>query len=116
MNKRKSDTRKVNPPVSDLNSDVATPKNATPTRIAFVWRLAQKPWIVPIPGATKLHRLEENVGVVSVELTPDDLRDIATAVAKITVQGGSLSGKAGEDDRSLMRQRTREAHDNSEAV
>jgi aryl-alcohol dehydrogenase-like predicted oxidoreductase len=62
-------------------------KNATPAQIALAWLLAQKPWIVPIPGTTKLHRLDENIGAVSVELTPDDLRDIDEAASKITVHG-----------------------------
>jgi aryl-alcohol dehydrogenase-like predicted oxidoreductase len=62
-------------------------KNATPAQIALAWLLAQKPWMVPIPGTTKLHRLDENLGAVQVELTPDDLRDIELAASKITVQG-----------------------------
>ena len=62
-------------------------KKATPAQIALAWLLAQKPWIVPIPGTTKLHRLDENIGAVSVELTPHDLRDIENAASKITVQG-----------------------------
>ena len=62
-------------------------KKATPAQIALAWLLAQKPWIVPIPGTTKLHRLEENIGAVAVELTPDDLREIESAASKITVQG-----------------------------
>jgi aryl-alcohol dehydrogenase-like predicted oxidoreductase len=66
---------------------IAERKKATPAQIALAWLLAQKPWIVPIPGTTKLHRLEENIGAASVELTPGDLRDIDTAASKITVQG-----------------------------
>jgi aryl-alcohol dehydrogenase-like predicted oxidoreductase len=66
---------------------IAQQKNATPAQIALAWLLAQKPWIVPIPGTTKLHRLEENIGAVSVELTPDDLKDIETVGSKIQVQG-----------------------------
>ena len=62
-------------------------KKATPAQIALAWLLAQKPWIVPIPGTTKLHRLEENIGAVAVELTPDDLREIESAASKIKVQG-----------------------------
>jgi aryl-alcohol dehydrogenase-like predicted oxidoreductase len=62
-------------------------KKATPAQIALAWLLAQKPWIVPIPGTTKLHRLEENLGAATVELTPDNLRDIESAASKITVQG-----------------------------
>jgi aryl-alcohol dehydrogenase-like predicted oxidoreductase len=66
---------------------VAKQKQATPAQIALAWLLAQKPWIVPIPGTTKLHRLEENIGAVAIELTPDDLRDIESAASNITVQG-----------------------------
>jgi aryl-alcohol dehydrogenase-like predicted oxidoreductase len=66
---------------------VAIPSNATPAQIALAWLLAQKPWIVPIPGTTKLHRLEENLAATAVELTPDDLSEIASAAAHITVQG-----------------------------
>ncbi|HVB26241.1 MAG TPA: aldo/keto reductase [Ktedonobacteraceae bacterium] len=68
-------------------SKVAERKKATPAQIALVWLLAQKPWIVPIPGTTKLSRLEENIGATAVELTPDDLREIESAASKITVQG-----------------------------
>ena len=68
-------------------------KNATPAQIALAWLLAQKPWIVPIPGTTKLQRLDENLGAVAVELTPDDLRDIDSAAAKITVQGARYPEK-----------------------
>jgi aryl-alcohol dehydrogenase-like predicted oxidoreductase len=62
-------------------------KNATPAQIALAWLLAQKPWIVPIPGTTKLHRLDENIGAVAIEFTIDDLREIDSAAAQITVQG-----------------------------
>ena len=68
-------------------------KKATPAQIALAWLLAQKPWIVPIPGTTKLHRLDENIGAVSVELTPGDLRDIENAASKITVQGARYPEK-----------------------
>jgi aryl-alcohol dehydrogenase-like predicted oxidoreductase len=78
---------KVNQALIDLLARIAAKKKATPAQVALAWLLAQKPWIVPIPGTTKLHRLEENIGAVSVELTPDDLREIAGAAAKITVQG-----------------------------
>jgi len=81
------EARKANQAVVDLLSKVAERKNATPAQIALAWLLAQKPWIVPIPGTTKLHRLEENIGAVAIELTPDDLRQIDTAAAKIPVQG-----------------------------
>jgi len=66
---------------------VAERKKATPAQLALAWLLAQKPWIVPIPGTTKLHRLEENLGAVSIELTPDDLREIDSASSKIKVEG-----------------------------
>jgi aryl-alcohol dehydrogenase-like predicted oxidoreductase len=66
---------------------------ATPAQTALAWLLAQKPWIVPIPGTTKLHRLDENLGAVSVELTPGDLRDIDEAASKITVQGARYPEK-----------------------
>jgi len=85
------DARKANQPVLDLLAAIANRKNATPAQIALAWLLAQKPWIVPIPGTTKLERLEENLGAVNVELTPDDLREIDTAFSKIKVQGTRLS-------------------------
>jgi aryl-alcohol dehydrogenase-like predicted oxidoreductase len=78
---------KANQVLIDLLGSIAERKKATPAQIALAWLLAQKPWIVPIPGTTKLHRLDENIGAVSVELTPDDLRDIDTAASKIVVQG-----------------------------
>ena len=78
---------KANQVLVDLLSQIAERKQATPAQIALGWLLAQKPWIVPIPGTTKLHRLDENIGAVSVELTLDDLREIDEAAAKITVQG-----------------------------
>jgi len=78
---------KANQALVDLLGSIAARKQATPAQIALGWLLAQKPWIVPIPGTTKLHRLEENIGAVSVELTSGDLRDIDDAAAKITVQG-----------------------------
>ncbi len=62
-------------------------KQATPAQIALAWLLAQKPWIVPIPGTTKLHRLDENIGAITVELTPGDLREIENAASKIKVEG-----------------------------
>jgi aryl-alcohol dehydrogenase-like predicted oxidoreductase len=77
----------------DLLKRIAEEKKATPAQIALAWLLAQKPWIVPIPGTTKLHRLEENLGAVSVELTPDDLEDIDEAASKITVQGARYPEK-----------------------
>jgi aryl-alcohol dehydrogenase-like predicted oxidoreductase len=81
------EARKANQTLIDLLASIAERKKATPAQIALAWLLAQKPWIVPIPGTTKLHRLEENIGAVSVELTPDDLHDIENAASKITVQG-----------------------------
>ncbi|HEY1902973.1 MAG TPA: aldo/keto reductase [Terracidiphilus sp.] len=71
----------------DILSSIAKQKNATPAQIALAWLLAQKPWIVPIPGTTKLSRLDENLGALSIELTPDDLRQIKDGAAKIAVQG-----------------------------
>jgi aryl-alcohol dehydrogenase-like predicted oxidoreductase len=82
------ENRKANQAVVDLIKQVAVRKNATPAQIALAWLLAQKPWIVPIPGTTKLERLFENTGSASVELTPEDLREIRAAASKITVQGG----------------------------
>ena len=81
------EARKANQALVDLLGEIAARKKATPAQIALAWLLAQKPWIVPIPGTTKLHRLEENIGAAAVELTPDDLREIESAVSKITVQG-----------------------------
>jgi aryl-alcohol dehydrogenase-like predicted oxidoreductase len=81
------EARKANQALVDLLGSIAKTKKATPAQIALAWLLAQKPWIAPIPGTTKLHRLEENIGAVSVELTPDDLREIEFAASKITVQG-----------------------------
>jgi aryl-alcohol dehydrogenase-like predicted oxidoreductase len=71
----------------DLISKYAQQKKATPAQIALAWLLAQKPWIVPIPGTTKLERLEENLGAVNVQLSPDDLRELASIASKIPVQG-----------------------------
>ncbi|MCW3051728.1 MAG: putative oxidoreductase [Chthonomonadales bacterium] len=81
------EARKVNHALVDLLGSIAQRKNASPAQIALAWLLAQKPWIVPIPGTRRLERLEENLGAVAVELTADDLRDIETAAANITVQG-----------------------------
>ncbi len=78
---------KVNQALIDLLSRIAEQKEATPAQIALAWLPAQKPWIVPIPGTTKLHRLDENIGALSIELTADDLREIDSAASKITVQG-----------------------------
>jgi len=81
------ENRRANQAVVDLLKRIAAEKDATPAQIALAWLLAQKPWIVPIPGTTKLHRLEENLGAAAVELTSDDLREIENAAAKIAVQG-----------------------------
>jgi aryl-alcohol dehydrogenase-like predicted oxidoreductase len=81
------DARKANKALVDLLAAIAARKHVTPAQLALAWLLAQKPWIVPIPGTTKLHRLEENLGAASVELSADDLREIANAAAKIEVQG-----------------------------
>jgi aryl-alcohol dehydrogenase-like predicted oxidoreductase len=81
------EARKANQALVDLLGKIAERKKATPAQIALAWLLAQKPWIVPIPGTTKLDRLEENIGAVAVELTPDDLSEIESAASKITVQG-----------------------------
>src|SRR5436853_2375785 len=81
------EARRANQALVDLLGAIAKRKNATPAQIALAWLLAQKPWIVLIPGTTKLDRLEENIGAVSVELTPGDLRDIDEAASRITVQG-----------------------------
>jgi aryl-alcohol dehydrogenase-like predicted oxidoreductase len=82
------ENRKANQALVDLLARVAQRKKATPAQIALAWLLAQKPWIVPIPGTTKRHRLEENIRAVDIELTPDDLREIDSAASRITVQGG----------------------------
>ena len=81
------EARKANQALVDLFGEIAKRKKATPAQIALAWLLAQKPWIVPIPGTTKLKRLEENIGAASIELTPDDLREIDRAASKIKVQG-----------------------------
>jgi aryl-alcohol dehydrogenase-like predicted oxidoreductase len=81
------EARKANQALVDLLRRIAERKNATPAQIALAWLLAQKPWIVPIPGTTKLHRLEENIGAVNIVLTADDLREIDKAASRITVQG-----------------------------
>jgi aryl-alcohol dehydrogenase-like predicted oxidoreductase len=78
---------KVNRALIDLLAKIAEQKRATPAQIALAWLLAQKPWIVPIPGSRKIERLDENIGAVAVELTSDDLREIESALSKITVQG-----------------------------
>jgi aryl-alcohol dehydrogenase-like predicted oxidoreductase len=84
---------KANQALIDLLGSIARRKKATPAQIALAWLLAQKPWIVPIPGTTKLHRLDENIGAVAVELTPDDLREIESTASKITVHGARYPEK-----------------------
>ncbi len=84
---------KANQALVDLLGKIGQRKKATPAQIALAWLLAQKPWIVPIPGTTKLHRLDENIGAVAVELTPDDLREIESAASKIKVEGARYPEK-----------------------
>jgi aryl-alcohol dehydrogenase-like predicted oxidoreductase len=81
------EARKANQALVNLLGTIAAKKNATPAQIALAWLLAQKPWIVPIPGTTNLHRLDENIGSVAIELTSDDIQEIESTAAKITVQG-----------------------------
>jgi aryl-alcohol dehydrogenase-like predicted oxidoreductase len=87
------EARRANQALVDLLGKIAERKKATPAQIALAWLLAQKPWIVPIPGTTKLHRLEENIGAVSIKLTADDLREIEGAAAEIKVQGARYPEK-----------------------
>ena len=101
---------KANQALIDLLGSIAERKKATPAQIALAWLLAQKPWIVPIPGTTKLHRLEENIGAVSVELTPDDLREIDSRRLQDHGARGSLPRKAGANDRSLILRRQRSGY------
>jgi aryl-alcohol dehydrogenase-like predicted oxidoreductase len=82
-----AENRRANQALVDLIGRFAQQKKATPAQVALAWLLAQKPWIAPIPGTTKLHRLEENLGATAVELTPADLRELETAASKIAVQG-----------------------------
>jgi aryl-alcohol dehydrogenase-like predicted oxidoreductase len=84
---------KANQALIDLLGSMGKRKKATPAQIALAWLLAQKPWIVPIPGTTKLNRLEENIGAVAIELTADDLRDIDSAASKIKVEGARYPEK-----------------------
>ena len=87
------DALKANQALTDLLGKIGQRKKATPAQIALAWLLAQKPWIVPIPGTTKLHRLEENIGAIAIELTPDDLGEIDGAASKITVHGARYPEK-----------------------
>jgi aryl-alcohol dehydrogenase-like predicted oxidoreductase len=82
-----AENRKANQAMVDLLAGIAVEKRATPAQIALAWLLAQRPWIVPIPGTTKIHRLDENLGAVKVELTRNDLEEIEEAAGRITVQG-----------------------------
>jgi len=82
-----AEARKANQVLVDLLRDIAARKRATPAQVALAWLLAQKSWIVPIPGTTKLHRLEENIGAAALELTSEDLSEIETAASKITIEG-----------------------------
>ncbi len=84
---------KANQALIDLLAAIAERKNATPAQIALAWLLAQKPWIAPIPGTTKLHRLDENIGALSIQLTPEDLREIDEAASRITVHGARYPEK-----------------------
>lgn len=86
------ENRKANQALVDLVKQIATQKQATPAQIALAWLLSQKPFIAPIPGTTKIHRLEENIGSTSVELTPDDLQQIETALKEIEIVGERYSG------------------------
>jgi aryl-alcohol dehydrogenase-like predicted oxidoreductase len=81
------EARKANQTLVDLLGEIAKRKRATPAQIALAWLLAQKPWIVPIPGTTKLKRLEENIGAAAIELMQDDLHEIESAASEINVQG-----------------------------
>ena len=81
------ENRKANQALVEMIEQFAKQKNTTPAQVALAWVLAQKPWIVPIPGTTKLHRLRENIGAASLQLTPADLRELESAAAKISVQG-----------------------------
>src|SRR5262249_21027011 len=82
-----AENRKANQAVVDMIGKFAQQKKATPAQIALAWLLAQKPWIIPIPGTTKLHRLEENIGASAIELTSRDLQQLETASSQIAVQG-----------------------------
>jgi aryl-alcohol dehydrogenase-like predicted oxidoreductase len=87
------ENRKANQAFVDLLTEIGERKQATPAQIALAWLLAQKPWIVPIPGTTKLSRLDENIGAVALELTADDLSEIDRGAAQITIQGARYPEK-----------------------
>ena len=82
-----AEARKANQAVVDLLGEIAARKKATPAQVALAWLLAQKPWIVPIPGTTKLHRLEENIGAAKLSLGAEDLKEIDEALSQITIEG-----------------------------
>jgi aryl-alcohol dehydrogenase-like predicted oxidoreductase len=86
------EARQTNKALVDVIAGIAAGKKATSAQIALAWLLAQKPWIVPIPGTRKMHRLDENLGAAALELTPDDLREIDAAASKIAVQGARGTG------------------------
>ena len=94
---------KANQAMIDLLGEIAARKKATPAQIALAWLVAQKPWIVPIPGTTKLERLKENIGAVDVDFTRDDLREIDEAASQIKVEGARYPEKLGSDDGSLTK-------------
>ncbi|HLK68386.1 MAG TPA: aldo/keto reductase [Bryobacteraceae bacterium] len=96
------EARKANLAFVDLLRAVAVRKKATPAQVALAWLLAQKPWIVPIPGTTKLHRLEENIGATWIELTADDLREIGHGAAGIQMQGSAAATGCAGDGGPLM--------------
>jgi aryl-alcohol dehydrogenase-like predicted oxidoreductase len=87
------EARKANRVVVDLLARIGEQKGATPAQIALAWLLSQKPWIVPIPGSRKLERLDENIGALAVKFKPDDLREIKSAISKITVVGDRYAAK-----------------------
>ena len=103
------EARKANMALVDLVKTVAERKGATPAQVALAWLLAQKPWIVPIPGTTKLHRLEENLGAVNVELTEADLKEIDEASSSLKLEGARLPEPDVENDRTL-RAESRKGH------
>jgi aryl-alcohol dehydrogenase-like predicted oxidoreductase len=88
-----TDARNANKPIVELLSHIASRKRATPAQIALAWLFAQRPWIVPIPGTRKLSRLEENVGSPALDLTSEDLREIAETAANIEVHGARATGR-----------------------
>ena len=88
------ENRKANQALVDILGDIAKQQDATPAQIALAWLLAQKPWIVPIPGTTKINRLEENLGAVDIQLSAKDLEEINTALSSIQVQGNRYSEQA----------------------